>query len=502
MDIRFQSGSPADWRADMLVVFTFKGEDVAEQLAEVVEAAPWVAIAPALRDFKGTKDETVVLYGPPKFNIARVMLVGLGARDGFRLDLLRGAAAGAMRRCRDMGVETCAMDAASLSRLPGDAARSVEEAVCGALLGLYRYDRFKTRNDEPKTDPRWLGLLFATKHVDDALHAAARRGEAGAAGVVFTRDLVNGPANLVTPSHMAEAADALARKYALRCTVFTREQLAAMGMGAFESVFRGAEEDARMIVLEHAPKGTEDEAPIVVVGKGVTFDTGGISLKPAAKMHEMKCDMAGAGAVLGLFEALGKSDIQRRVIGIMPCTENMPDGRATRPGDVVTTLSGKTVEILNTDAEGRLLLCDALTYAQREWKPAAIIDLATLTGACVVALGMDVAAIFSEDPVLTERIRGLGETVGDRFWPLPLWDSFAENLKSDVADLANVGPREGGAINAAVFLKQFVEPEVRWAHLDIAGPAFTAKKNGVCPGGATGFAVRTLLELVREGLPR
>ena len=209
---------------------------------------------------------------------------------------------------------------------------------------------------------------------------------------------------------------------------------------------------------------------------GITFDTGGISLKPPAKMHEMKGDMAGAAAVLGLFEALGRSDVPRRVVGIMPCAENMPDGRATRPGDIVTTLSGKTVEILNTDAEGRLVLCDALTWAQREYAPEVLVDLATLTGACVVALGTDVAAVFASDDGLSGRIRAAGDVVGDRFWPLPLWDMYFENLKSDVADIANVGPREGGAVNAALFLKQFVDKGVRWAHLDIAGPAYTAKK--------------------------
>lgn len=540
MDIRFQVGGPAQWRADAVIVFLCEGEALPDRAPELLEAAPWLGIAPSVRDFRGKRDEVAVFYGHPDLAMPRVIAVGLGKREAFFTDApagLRAAAGAALRRCRELKIETVALDASSLGHLdassPGqDApppASSVpsgarahpwvtatggtspdwspfEEAVCGALLGLYRYDLFKTGDngsdgaqteEDARFEPRWLALLCVDASVPDDLHAAARRGEAAAAGVALARDLVNGPSNLVTPGHLADQAEAIARKYGMRARWLGRAELAEMGMGAFAAVFRGAEAEPRLVVIEHAPKGTEDQKPLVFVGKGITFDTGGISLKPAAKMHEMKGDMAGAAAVLGLFEALGRSDVPRRVVGVLPCTENMPDGRATRPGDIVTTLSGKTVEIINTDAEGRLVLCDALTWAQREYAPAAVVDLATLTGACVVALGADVAGVFANDEALSERIRAVGGVVGDRFWPLPLWDTYFENLKSDVADMANVGPREGGAVNAALFLKQFVDKGVRWAHLDIAGPAYTARKTSTCPGGGTGFAVRTLLELVR-----
>lgn len=521
MDIRFQVGGPAQWRADAVIVFLFEGEALADGAPELLEAAPWLGIAPAVRDFRGKKDEVAVFHGHPDLAVPRVLAAGLGKREAFAATApagLRAAAGAALRRCRELKIETVAVDAVALARVAatGDGVQAwspFEEAVCGALLGLYRYDRFKTNGngngggnagsetgEDARFEPRWLALLCAEASVPDDLHAAARRGEAAAAGVALARDLVNGPPNFVTPGHLAEQAEAIAKKYGMKARSLGRAELADMGMGAFASVFRGAEEEPRLVVIEHAPKGTEDQKPLVLVGKGITFDTGGISLKPAAKMHEMKGDMAGAAAILGMFEALGRSDVPRRVVGVMPCTENMPDGRATRPGDIVTTLSGKTVEILNTDAEGRLVLCDALTWAQREYSPEVVVDLATLTGACVVALGTDVAAVFANDDDLSGRIRGVGDVVGDRFWPLPLWDMYFENLKSDVADMANVGPREGGAVNAALFLKQFVDKGVRWAHLDIAGPAYTAKKSSTCPGGGTGFAVRTLLELARGGV--
>jgi len=521
VDIRFQVGGPAQWRADAVIVFLFEGEALADGAPELLEAAPWLGIAPAVRDFRGKKDEVAVFHGHPDLAVPRVIAAGLGKREAFAATAptgLRGAAGAALRRCRELKIETVAVDAVALARVTAADGESpawspFEEAVCGALLGLYRYDRFKTNGngngggnagsetgEDARFEPRWLALLCAEASVPDDLHAAARRGEAAAAGVTLARDLVNGPPNFVTPGHLAEQAEAIAKKYGMKARSLGRAELADMGMGAFASVFRGAEEEPRLVVIEHAPKGTEDQKPLVLVGKGITFDTGGISLKPAAKMHEMKGDMAGAAAILGMFEALGRSDVPRRVVGVMPCTENMPDGRATRPGDIVTTLSGKTVEILNTDAEGRLVLCDALTWAQREYSPEVVVDLATLTGACVVALGTDVAAVFANDDDLSGRIRGVGDVVGDRFWPLPLWDMYFENLKSDVADMANVGAREGGAVNAALFLKQFVDKGVRWAHLDIAGPAYTAKKSSTCPGGGTGFAVRTLLELARGGV--
>lgn len=500
MDIRFQQAPAADWRANTAIVFGFKDENLIEQIPAFADAAPWVTITPARHDFRGDKNQVVVMYGHPEIPLPRCIAVGLGDRAKFTLDILRGAVATAMQKCRELKVDTCALDLEIFSKIDELDTVLVEESVAAALLSLYTYDSLKTTMDEPAHSPRWMALLSTETNFPDDLHAAARRGEAAALGVMATRDLVNGPANIVTPAHLVEKAEAMGRKYGFKVRAINGPELAEMGMGAFESVFKGAEEQAKLLVMEYAPKGTENDAPIVFVGKGVTFDTGGISLKPSAAMHEMKSDMAGAAAVIGLFEALGNSDIKRHVVGIAPCTENMPDGRATRPGDVVKTLSGKTVEVINTDAEGRLILCDALTWAQNEYKPAAIFDLATLTGACVVALGTEVAAVFATDEALSKQVQDLGGRVGDRFWPMPLWDLYFEPLKSDVADMMNVGGREGGAINAALFLKQFIGEGVRWAHLDIAGPAYKSKKSPLSVPGGTGFAVRTLLEIVRNGV--
>ncbi|UZP66240.1 leucyl aminopeptidase [Desulfovibrio mangrovi] len=500
MDIRFQQAPAADWRANTAIVFGFKDENLMEQIPALADAAPWITITPARHDFRGEKNQTVVMYGHPEIPLPRCIAVGLGERTKFNLDTLRGAMATAMQKCRELKVDTCALDLEVLKMIDESDAVLVEESVAAALLSLYTYDELKTTQDEPAHNPRWMALLSNEENFPDDLHAAARRGEAAAIGVMATRNLVNGPANIVTPAYLVEKAEAMGRKYGFKVRSINGPELAEMGMGAFESVFKGAEEQAKLLIMEYTPKGTENDDPIVFVGKGVTFDTGGISLKPSASMHEMKSDMAGAAAVIGLFEALGNSDIQRRVVGVAPCTENMPDGRATRPGDVVKTLSGKTVEIINTDAEGRLILCDALTWVQKEYTPAAIFDLATLTGACVVALGTEVAAVFATDEALSKQVQDLGGRVGDRFWPMPLWDLYFEPLKSEVADMMNVGGREGGAVNAALFLKQFINEDVRWAHLDIAGPAYKAKKSPLSVPGSTGFAVRTLLEIVRNGV--
>jgi leucyl aminopeptidase len=287
----------------------------------------------------------------------------------------------------------------------------------------------------------------------------------------------------------------LAAEFGFGVQVFGPEEIIGMGMGSFASVFRGSDTPARFVVLDSNPDGGR---PLVFVGKGVTFDTGGISLKPSAKMHEMKGDMAGAAAILGLFRTLGRAGGGgRRVVGLLPCTENVPGSRATKPGDVVTAMNGKTVEILNTDAEGRLILADALAYSAR-FEPEILVDLATLTGACLVALGTKVAAVFATTAELDQRIREGGSRAGERYWPMPLWAEYGAPLKSDVADLKNIATREGGAIYAAMFLKNFVPEGVDWAHLDIAGPAWTDENASVFRPGGTGFGVRTLWELVEE----
>jgi leucyl aminopeptidase len=283
----------------------------------------------------------------------------------------------------------------------------------------------------------------------------------------------------------------------LQLQIIDKNMAEEMGMRSFLAVAQGSQEPAYVIILEHTPPGTKQDAPLVFVGKGITFDTGGISLKPSEKMEMMKHDMAGAAAVLGAFEVLGMAKIQRRVVGILPCTENMPGGKAYKPGDVIHTLSKLTVEVISTDAEGRMILCDALTHALT-YQPAAMVDIATLTGACIVALGNQVAGVMGNRETFIRRIQEIGDEVGERVWPLPLWDFYFENIKSDIADFKNVGNRSAGTISGAMFLKQFVPDHIPWAHLDIAGTAWTDKDLLTAPKGATGFGVRILTELARR----
>ena len=498
MELRFQAGGPEGWSAGAAVVFLFEDEELERVCPELVEAAPWLTIAPGMRDFHAKKGEVSVVYGPPAHPLSRAVVAGLGKRGQQTfsqiLEELRKAAGAVAVRCRELGIDTLGMPVSPLARFNADVERTIEEVVCAALLGLWRNTAYKSAKPE-EADPRWLGLLFCDANVPDFPRLAARRGETHAEAVILARNLANRPANILTPEGMAEEARKLARRHDMNCEVLDRADIERLGMGAFAAVAAGSVNDPRLVILEHAPAGHADEAPLVVVGKGITFDSGGISIKPAAGMWEMKGDMGGAAAVMGLFEALGQLETPRRVIGLLACAENMPDARATRPGDVVTTLSGKTVEIVNTDAEGRLVLCDALTYAQQRWNPSMIVDVATLTGACVVALGDDVAGLFCQDANLAQRIKDLGDVVGEPYWPLPLWDRYFEILKSETADFANAGSRSGGACSAAVFLKQFITFDGSWAHLDIAGPGFVTRKITNCPAGGTGFAVRTLIEL-------
>jgi leucyl aminopeptidase len=416
------------------------------------------------------------------------LLVGLGKGDSLDLDAFRAAVGTAVRAAASQEIPVLAVSVDHLKQFDLDLDPAVE-LVIAASLAAYRFVAFKSDPGEEDC-PRSLLILDG----DNGLAARVEGALAVAEGVGLARDLVNTPANAATPEHLAQVARDLGTEFGFGVQVFGPEEIMDMGMGCFASVFRGSATPARFIVLDSAPGS--GERPMVFVGKGVTFDTGGISLKPAAKMHEMKGDMAGAAAILGLFRALGRTGgASRRVVGLLPCTENMPGGRATKPGDVVTAMNKKTVEILNTDAEGRLILADALAYSAR-FDPAILVDLATLTGACLIALGTKVAAVFATTADLDRRIREGGSRVGERYWPMPLWKEYGEALKSEVADLKNIAVREGGAIFAAMFLKNFVPEGVDWAHLDIAGPAWTDENASIFRPGGTGFGVRTLWELV------
>ena len=366
--------------------------------------------------------------------------------------------------------------------------------MIGLLLGVYEFNELKTRERDKIKEIGEGILLGETPEEIKGIGDGAKAGRIISEAVYMARDLVNGPSNRVTPTVLAEKAEEIARTHGLEIQVLEGSQADALGMGAFAAVARGSHEPAKFITLEYN-KGQAFDT-IALVGKGITFDSGGISLKPSEGMERMKDDMSGAAAVLGAVEVAVRLQLPLRLVGIIPATENLPGGKAYKPGDVLKTLSGQTVEVISTDAEGRLILCDALTYSLR-YQPKAILDLATLTGACVIALGNYVSGIMGNDEALLKRVEEASARTGEKVWRLPLWDEYFDYLKSDTADFRNVGTRAAGAIIGGIFLSKFVE-KIPWVHIDIAGPASIEKDRPYVPKGGTGFGVRLLVQMLRD----
>jgi len=441
----------------------------------------------AAGDFSGKKDETALIY--PSGPAPRVLLVGLGKPDEASRTGIRRAAAAAAKRARSLGVPRAAfhlVPEAAGGVTPAEAGQAIAE---GLAQGAWQYSEMKRPPEEKKPALERMDVLAPT--ATSAVAAGHRVGAAIGAGQTVARGIQVLPGNVCTPSYVASVAQEIAKRHGLDVTVLDKAAIAREGMGALLAVAQGSAEEPRFIALEY--KGA-DGAPVVLVGKGVTFDTGGISIKPAQNMEDMKYDMSGAAAVLGTFEMLGRLKPAVHVVGIIPSTENMPSGTAVKPGDVITSLSGKTIEVINTDAEGRLILCDALTYARR-YEPACVLDIATLTGAIVVALGHTATGVMGTDDRLIEEVRGAGERAGERVWPLPLWDEYRELMKSDIADVKNAGGRPAGSISAGWFLREFVDG-FPWAHLDIAGTAYTDREDATRVKGPTGIGVRLFSEFV------
>ena len=498
MQVDWQIAAESDWRADAVLFYAF--ENAPEPLPGfkrwLETSGGWLTQSLALQDFRGKFQDIAVFYGPSDAAISRVVLVGLGVSDKCDMDKLREATVVGLRKCRELKLALVAMPLSALEGLPFEAVPALQEMLIAGALGLYRFDALKTRDVEPSDYPEKL-LILSENEPHEALRQVPFAAEATVSGITLARDLITAPSNQVTPGFIVTTARELAETHGFRIQVIDMAMAEELGMRAFLAVAQGSREPASVIVLEHAPPGTEPDAPLVFVGKGITFDTGGISLKPGDKMEMMKRDMAGAAAVLGAFDIFGREKIQRRVVGILPCTENMPGGKAYKPGDVIQSLANLTIEVISTDAEGRMILCDALAYALT-FQPAAILDLATLTGACIVALGNQVAGVMGNRESLIQQIQEIGAQVGEKVWPLPLWDLYFEGIKSDIADLKNVGDRSAGTIIGGIFLKQFVPDHIPWIHLDIAGTAWTDKDLLTAPKGATGFGVRIMVELARR----
>ncbi len=481
--------APEKLTTDCLILPVFKDQDLDETAAAVDRAAGEVAgRALVAGDLVGDCGDTLLLYPGDGVKARRLMLLGLGDADKFDTTTLGDALATAVKQLDASG----SRDAALLlpARLTADdlypAARRIVERCEGAL---YRFDQCKSKSEPPAHPLRKLALLGPRKGAA-ALRKGVQHALALAGGMKLARDLANLPGNICTPSYLADQARKLGRRHEkLKVTVLTEKQMERLGMNALLSVARGSRQPPRLIVMEYRG-GKTGEAPVVLVGKGLTFDAGGISLKPAANMDEMKYDMCGGASVIGTLAAAAELDLPLNLVGIVPSSENLPDGAANKPGDIVTSMAGITIEILNTDAEGRLILCDALTYAER-FKPAAVIDVATLTGACIVALGHHISGLLGNDDALVDEVLAAGEAAADRAWRLPMDEPYQKQLESNFADLANIGGKGAGTITAACFLSRFTE-KYPWAHLDIAGTAWKSGKEK----GATGRPVPLLTEFL------
>ncbi|MCC7020406.1 MAG: leucyl aminopeptidase [Ardenticatenales bacterium] len=492
--ISVRHGAIQDADADALIVNLFAGVAEPGGATVAVDTALGGAIRDLIRtgDLTGAAGEVKVLYPRGTIPARRVLVAGLGPADAFDVHAARRAAAAAARAARDLGAASLAtiVHGAGIGGL--DAERAAQATVEGMLAALYRYDAPKQKKDEKAVKTIEIVTLDGAQL--SSVEAGAAVGAAVADGVALARDLANGPPNICTPGHMADTARRIATDVGLDVEVGDRAWAAGYGMGAFLAVAQGAGHAPAFIVLSHNADRT-DVPTLVLVGKGVTFDTGGISIKPSEGMEAMRGDMAGAAAVLGAMQAIGRLRLPLRVIGITPCTENMPDANAYRPADVITASNGKTIEIISTDAEGRMILADALVYAAR-FQPAAVVDLATLTGACVVALGQNIAAgLFSNDDALAGRLLAAGDASRERLWRLPLWPEYHEAIETERADMKNSGGRQGGVATSAVFLQEFTS--YPWAHLDIAGMMEQKKVWDLGPAGATGYGVRLLVEFVR-----
>jgi leucyl aminopeptidase len=435
--------------------------------------------------------KTTLIHAPKgRIEAKRILVVGCGEEKTLSVKGFREIATAAARALQDGGATEAVSFLVELEVDNNDLRDKTAQLVIASREAVYRFDELKSDAKAPKRPLRRLTIAVTEREQIDTAKAGVAHGVAVANGIDLAKLLGNRPANLCTPSDLAEQARALKKQFpALKVEVLEEKDMQKLGMGALLSVARGSRQPAKLIIMQYNGAGKDDK-PVVLVGKGVTFDSGGISIKPGQAMDEMKFDMCGAASVFGSVAAVAELDLPVNLVGIVPATENLPDGDASKPGDVVTSMSGQTVEVLNTDAEGRLILCDALTYAKR-FDPEVVVDIATLTGACVVALGAQACGLLSNDQTLADELLAAGQASHDRAWQLPLWEEYDEQLSSNFADMANIGGREAGTITAACFLGRFTR-DYRWAHLDIAGVAWKSGKEK----GATGRPVQLLMQFV------
>ena len=495
MKISVKSGTAEKESTEVMVINLFEDTKKIPSELNACNKASGGIISNLLesKDFTGKLNETIMIPTYRKIMPKRLMLVGLGKSTELSLDKIRQAAGTAARVIQSKKLKNFSVLLSKHKNISiDDVAYSITE---GVLLALYNFTMYKTLKKEDRIDINNFTLLVQRKGILGKVKSVVKDIQIVAEAVSFTRDIVNMSGSDATPTFLANKAKEIAKGTGIKCRILSKPDMLKLGMGGILNVSRGSAQPPKFIILEYNSKKKTNDT-LVIIGKGITFDSGGISLKPGKGMDLMKADMAGAAAVLGTFMAVSHLKPSTHLVGLVPCSENMPSGTALKPGDIIKCLSGKTVEILNTDAEGRLILADAISYAKR-YKPDVVIDLATLTGSCVVALGTFASGMFGNNDKLKDRIKKAGEKCYERVWELPLWDEYYGLIKSSIADIRNIGGRFAGAITAACFLGKFVEG-FPWVHLDIAGTFLVEKDTPYIRKGATGVGVRLLVQLIHD----
>ena len=476
-------------KAELLVIGAFLNEPIDLSSLDDSNSSIFKNII-KIEDFKGKKQEKLAFYG--KGNLKRVLIYGLGKRSEAQSDLIRSEGANIYSYANSRKISSIVLDLKSFSLNDNDSAQAILE---GVFLGSYFFDAYKLNKSAASVSTKELNLITCSKASN--MESIINKAYVLSRGVSLARDLGNQPANLCTPTHLANTAIEIAKAKNMKVKIFDVKEFEKMKLGSFYGVARGAKEPAKFILVEYNG-GKEKSAPICLVGKGLTFDTGGISLKPSPKMDEMKFDMCGSATVLGLMKAVSILQPKINIVFAIGSTENMPGSDAQRPGDIVTAHNGKTIEVLNTDAEGRLVLADVLSYVNKNYKPKCMIDFATLTGAVIVALGHRATGLMGNNEELISDIKKSSNNTGEKVWELPLWDEYTEDIKSKYADIKNIGSGGAGTITAGAFLKEFVD-NTPWCHLDIAGTAWGTKSLGYNPKfGATGVAVRLIYDFIES----
>lgn len=501
MEVKVIAGRIEGQKGQALALAFFEEEAPLKGYAKEVDSSLGGAISKLKKqgDFSGKSAQVVVSYPNQSFQFDRLFLIGLGKRENFELDQIRQAAGRAVQKAKELKLSSVTFaypDNLSAKYRPADVAQALTE---GAFLGNYNFDSYKTSDLEKKIEFKNFTILSADSKRKVPLEKGREWGETTSWACAIARNWINLPGNALTPNKLAEDAKKLALKYEIKFQALTPTEISKLKMGGLLGVSRGSQEPCRFIILEYI-NGKEKDAPILFVGKGVTFDSGGISIKPADKMEEMKADMSGAAAAIAATLAVARMKLPVNLVALVPATENLPSGTSMKPGDILTAMNGKTIEVINTDAEGRLILADALSYAGG-YKPQAVIDLATLTGSCIVALGHNRAGLLGNDRKLVDRIKKAAEKSAEKVWELPLDDEYKEQIKSTIADVKNSGGRPAGTITAAKFLEMFVD-NYSWAHLDIAGMDLEFNGKPYTPKGGTGFGTRLLIQLIRDWVRR